>query len=538
METSADRATSPDLEAALVLWRFGLGPQAGSLAALGRAARDLLKEEIAERAVPVPVGPRLQSSAALLEALRLYSEAVKAERDRPPGSPGAAAAMAPSGQGAPASARPVQPASADPAKMPPPVPVPAAGMAEGMSAQKQPATASAPQMAAQPASKRRYLPQEILIAEAEARFSGTIHAPLIGFGERLVQFWANHFAVATGKGGEVHILAGAFEREAIRPHVFGRFEEMLQAVESHPAMLAFLDNQQSVGPQSPVGLKGKQGLNENLAREILELHTLGVDGGYTQADVTALARIITGWTVARGEKQPENLRGRFLFRAEAHEPGDQTVMGLTYAAGGVEQGRAALADLARHPATAHHLALKLARHFIADDPPPALTDRLAAAYTRSRGDLSAVYLALVEAPEAWNPALTKIRPPLDYVSLLLRTTGLKPKPEQVLQVMKALGQPLWDPSGPNGFSDKSENWASAEGLATRLDAASLFAGQALGQPGSQSGGQPGGDLDPRSFLADRLGPLLSPETLKTVSRAETRAQGLTLAFLSPEFQRR
>ena len=151
---------------------------------------------------------------------------------------------------------------------------------------------------------------------------------------------------------------------------------------------------------------------------------------------------------------------------------------------------------------------------------------MAAAYTRSRGDLSAVYLALVEAPESWNPALSKIRPPLEYVGLLLRTTGLRPKPEQILQVMKALGQPFWDPSGPNGFSDRSDSWASAEGLATRLDAASLFAGQVAG------------DVDPRGFLADRLGPLLSPGTLRAVSRAETKAQGLTLAFLSPEFQRR
>ncbi|OLP61771.1 hypothetical protein BJF93_18910 [Xaviernesmea oryzae] len=513
---------SKDMDAALALWRFGLGPQAGSIAALGDGARDLLREEVAERAVPVPSGARLHSTAALLEELRLFQQAEKAERERPP-SPAAAAGQPGQAASLPASdtaKAKVQPVSADPA-MAPAAMAGKSAQPDGMDPKPRMQTPKPPEMA-----KRRYLPQEILIAEAEARFNGTLHTPLIGFGERLAQFWTNHFAVATSKGGEVHIVAGAFEREAIRPHLFGPFEEMLQAVETHPAMLAFLDNQQSVGPASPVGQKGKQGLNENLAREIMELHTLGVDGGYHQADVTALARIITGWTVARSEKQPENVRGRFFFRPEAHEPGDQTVMGITYAAGGAEEGRAVLSDLARYPATAHHLAVKLARHFVADDPPAALVSRLASAYTRSKGNLSAVYLALIEAPEAWSPELGKIRPPLDYVGLMLRTTGLKPKPEQVLQVMKALGQPYWDPSGPNGFSDRSDGWASPEGLATRLDAASLFAGQVTG------------DLDPRAFVADRLGPLLSPQTLQTVSRAETRAQGLTLAFLSPEFQRR
>ncbi len=375
-----------------------------------------------------------------------------------------------------------------------------------------------------PVSKRPYLPQQVLLAEVDARFNGTIHQPLIGFGERLAMFWANHFAVATGKGGDVHILSGAFEREAIRPHVFGRFEDMLLAVETHPAMLYFLDNQQSIGPTSPANRNKHRGLNENLAREIMELHTLGVGSGYTQADVTSLARIITGWTVYRDEKHPGPI-GSFVFNAGAHEPGDQTVMGITYADDGVEQGKTALRDLARHPATARHLAAKLLRHFVADQPPPPLIEKLAAAYTRSHGDLSAVYTALIDADEAWSPNLTKLRSPLDYVVAILRATGLKPKPEQIVSVLNALGQPMWNPSGPNGFSDVSDGWASSEGLATRIDAANLFAHQAPA------------DIDPRLLVSDRLGPLASAQTIQAVSRAETKPQGLSIAFLSPEFQR-
>ncbi|TRL39441.1 DUF1800 domain-containing protein, partial [Rhizobium straminoryzae] len=375
-----------------------------------------------------------------------------------------------------------------------------------------------------PQREKPYLPQEILLAETDARFNGTIHQPLIGFGERLAMFWANHFAVAISKGGDVHILAGCMEREAIRPNLFGRFEDMLVAVETHPAMLVFLDNQQSVGPNSQANRNGKRGLNENLAREIMELHTLGVDGGYSQADVTAFARVITGWTVYRDRKRPGPL-GSFTFSDWAHEPGDQTVMGVTYADDGLDQGKAVLRDLARHPATARHLATKLARHFVSDQPPKALIDRMAAAYTKTDGDLSAVYMAMINADEAWTPQLTKVRPPLVYVTGLLRATGLKPKPNQILAVLKALGQPLWNPSGPNGFSDTTDAWASSEGLATRIDAANLFAHQI------------GGPVDPRAFAGDRFGPLLTDDTLQAISRAETKPQGLSIAFLSPEFQR-
>lgn len=515
-----------DLDAALALWRFGLGAQEGSIATIKDDPRDLLLQEVTEQAVPHPVGGSLRSTQDLLVSLYEFQAEEKAERERPLNAATNAAAQA------------MTAGAAKPAGMPADM---NGGAMGGMGGQNSmggqsgmngmgstmngpmpaPGTAAKPDV---PPSKRPYLPQQILLAEVDARFNGTIHQPLIGFGERLAMFWANHFAIATSKGGEVHIAAGAFEREAIRPNIFGRFEDLLLAVETHPAMLVFLDNRQSIGPNSPANKNGKRGLNENLAREIMELHTLGVGTGYSQGDVTSLAKIITGWAVYRDEKRP-GPQGAFTFNANAHEPGDHDVMGITYAEGGVEQGRSVLRDLARHPATAKHLAFKLARHFVADDPPPALVAKMTAAYTKSQGNLSAVYRAMLTADEAWEPQLKKMRPPLQYITALLRSTGIKPKPQQIVSTLKALGQPFWDPSGPNGFSDVTDGWASSEGLATRIDAANLFAHQA---PGS---------FDPRKFVGDRLGPLLTADTLQAVSRAETRPQGLSIAFLSPEFQR-
>ncbi|MGG7518153.1 DUF1800 domain-containing protein [Allorhizobium undicola] len=478
-------SNSNEMDAALALWRFGLGAKEGGVTALGSGARDLLAQEIRDQAMPVPQGQNLQSTGLLLNGFFAYQAEVKAEREQQK-----TAAMSMAGEGG-------------------------AGIAPAM----------APMMRPDPAEKRPYFPQQILLEEVGARFSGTIHEPLIGFGERLAMFWTNHFSVAVTKSGEVHVLAGAFEREVIRPHVFGRFSDMLLAVETHPAMLLFLDNQQSIGPNSPQGKKKGRGLNENLAREIMELHTLGVDGGYTQGDVTSLASMITGWSFNRSRDDPQNT-GAFQFNASAHEPGSKVLLGKTYPDGGFGQGRTALMALAAHPATAHHLAFKLARYFVADQPPPQLVKSMADAYLKNDGNLSAVYRAMIESDLAWQPQLTKLRQPLDYLTALLRTADLRPKPEQVLSALKALGQPFWNPSGPNGFADVSDAWASSEGLATRMDVASLFAHQILG------------NVDPRQFVADRLGPLASAQTLQAVARAETKPQGLAIAFLSPEFQRR
>lgn len=478
-------------DAVLALWRFGLGARSGDLAAIGGDPRGLLRQEIVEAYVPMPEGPELRSSAELFAELVAFNAAVKAEREAAPATPQAT----------------------------PPIASPDATSATGMM------SAPSNDMSRPQAPPRPNLPQQVLLAEVEARFSGTIHQPMIGFGERLAMFWANHFCVAVGKSGPVHIMAGAFEREAIRPHVYGKFEDMLIAVESHPAMLFYLDNNQSIGPNSPANRNGHRGLNENLARETMELHSLGVDGGYTQADVTALSRVLTGWMITRGDNS-QGPAGQFYFNARAHEPGDQRVMGRTYRDAGAEQGYAVLRDLARHPATARHLSFKLARYFVSDQPSAELVSRITSTFIRTGGDLREVYLALVDSEEAWTHPAGKMRAPLDYTVAILRATGLHPKPQQVLAVLKAMGQPFWNPSGPNGFSDTSDGWASAEGLAARLDAASFFAHQMTGAE------------DPRAFFRDRFGATGSQATFEAISRAETRPQGLSIAFLSPEFLRR
>ena len=229
---------------------------------------------------------------------------------------------------------------------------------------------------------------------------------------------------------------------------------MVMAVEQHPAMLFYLDNAQSIGPNSRNGLANKNGLNENLGREIMELHTLGVGGGYTQADVTSLARIITGWTVSSPDDDGI-YGGRFTFAFDRHEPGDQVLLGKTYPAGGVTQGEAALTDLANHPSTAAHIARQLATHFVADDPPQTLVDLLTQTFTNTGGDLGAVTRALVTAPEAWTSGATKIRTPVEFIVAANRLTGTRGDPYATVGLLQALGQPLWNPSGPNGFPDRA-----------------------------------------------------------------------------------
>src|SRR3981081_1016985 len=242
------------------------------------------------------------------------------------------------------------------------------------------------------------------IAPRRWRGCRTPRSPIAGSHEARVAFWSNHFCISANKGELARMWAGSFEREAIRPHVLGRFGDMLKAVEQHPAMLFFLDNQQSLGPESRAGQNRKRGLNENLAREIMELHTLGVGGGYSQEDVTSLARIITGWTFA-GRQGQLGTPGNFVFNANAHQPGPQRLLGKTYEAGGLGQGEAALADIARHPSTAKFIATKFVRHFVADDPPPALVARLQDVFRKSDGDLKAMTTALLDSDEAWQGPL-------------------------------------------------------------------------------------------------------------------------------------
>jgi uncharacterized protein (DUF1800 family) len=414
---------------------------------------------------------------------------------------------------------------------------------EHMAATAQPAKASAQTMPAQatsvpiapaqpvspPAATAKPTPPieaTLFRAEAQARFDKALRAEA-GFVERLVYFWSNHFCVSVAKDNIVRASAGAFEREAIRPFVLGRFADMLMAVERHPAMLFYLDNQQSIGPDSRAGKNRQRGLNENLAREIMELHTLGVGSGYTQADVTSFARILTGWTMA-GREGRLGEPGSSVFNANAHEPGDAVLLGKTYPAGGMGQAEAALNDIASHPATAQHIATELARHFIADDPPPAAVARLAKVFAKSDGNLRALAATLIDMPEAWSAPLTKMRSPFDYIAAIRRAAGPGPAndPGQSLNWLNALGEPLWQPPGPNGFSDQADSWASAEGMKIRLDIAWQAARQVK-------------DIgNPSDMLDAVIGPSASPETRQAVARAESKQQGLALLLMAPEFQRR
>ena len=361
------------------------------------------------------------------------------------------------------------------------------------------------------------LPQQILQNEAAARYDAAIGAD-IGFVERLVWFWSNHFCVSADKDSA---MVGAYEREAIRPHVLGRFGDMLAAAESHPAMLFYLDNVQSMGADSIAGINRDKGLNENLAREILELHTLGVRSGYTQNDVTSFANVLTGWTwVDPGE--PEH-GGEFLFNKRLHQPGERAVLGKNYPDTDVDQGRAVLADLARHPATAQHIAQKLARHFVADDPPPSLVAKLAKAFKDTDGNLKEVAKVLVTAEESWTPARTKLKPPSEWIVGTLRLTGAPWTIGRVLGAQAALGQALWRPPAPNGYPDTEAAWI--DGVPRRLDVANEFAGRVPA-------------ADPMALLDGGLGPLASRDTRETIARAESRNQALALLVMAPEFLRR
>jgi uncharacterized protein (DUF1800 family) len=382
--------------------------------------------------------------------------------------------------------------------------------------------ASAASAAAQPddkAAKQPQLPALLVQNEAKARYDAAVDAE-IGFLERLVWFWSNHFCISADK---ILSMAGAYEREAIRPHVLGRFADMLTAAESHPAMLFYLDNIESMGANSVAGINRDKGLNENLAREILELHTLGVRSGYSQADVTSFANVLTGWTwVALGEP---NHGGEFVFVKRLHEPGKQTVLGRRYADSGVEQGRAVLADLARHPATARHVATKLARHFVADEPPPTLVAKLEQTFKDTDGDLKHVAEALILADESWTPQRTKLKRPSEWIAGILHGTGVHPSNVgRVMGAQALLGEPLWRPPAPNGYPDTEAAWI--DGVPRRLDIASEAAQRLPPQ------------TDPFALLDSALGPLASRETRETIARAESRTQALALLLMAPEYLRR
>lgn len=339
------------------------------------------------------------------------------------------------------------------------------------------------------------------------------------FRERLVWFWANHFTVSRRRG-EVTAVMHAYVREAIRPHVTGRFADMLLAVIRHPAMLLYLDNAQSVGPNSRAGQGGRRGLNENLARECLELHTVTPAAGYTQEDVTAFARILTGWSIDLQSPAPG-----FIFRPNAHEPGEHIVLGQRFPAR-EEGGEAALRFLANHPATHHALAVKLVRHFIADTPPPDAVRRIESVLRDTGGDLKSAALALTRLPAAWSPPLTKLRSPADYVTAVIRALGLPPGKRPEMQgAMANLGQPFFAAPLPNGWPDTAADWAGPEAMMRRVDWAYTVAGRA-------------GTAEPLAIADATLGPLLPAATRTAIARAGSRREALTLLLTAPEFQRR
>jgi len=325
--------------------------------------------------------------------------------------------------------------------------------------------------------REQLLPHYLAQAAARTRISLTSAA---SFRERLVQFWSNHFAVSVDKPITLGV-AGAMENEAIRPHVTSRFRDLLVAVETHPAMITYLDNQRSAGPNSLLAsrlghrsgaqpaLAQRVGINENLAREVLELHTLGVDGGYTQQDVTTFAAVLSGWSIGGG-RFPQGAPGSFQFREAIHEPGAKTLLGKRYAEGGFEQGLAVLEDLARHPATARHLSTKLVRHFVTDDPPPALIERLARTFRATDGDLPSVYESLVTWDGAWSPTPVKFKTPRDFAYSALRAFAVVPDaPRQLLAPFELLGQPHFKPGSPAGWPDRAQDWDGADALMKRIE---------------------------------------------------------------------
>ena len=383
---------------------------------------------------------------------------------------------------------------------------------------------------------RTFLPRYAKALEARYAVAVSTDRP---FFERLVHFWGNHFTVSGAKPESLPTVP-SFDRDVARRHAVGRFGDLLMASCTHPAMLVYLDNVLSVGPNSyigqhpmvlPVALRERmKGINENLAREILELHTLGVRTGYTQGDVTSFAKVITGWMIVRPGRESvgEGETGLFHYQGYAHEPGPQRVLNKLYTQDGFDQGKAVLADLSRNPATATHIATKLTRHFVADDPPPAVVDRLARRYLDTDGDLKAVMIALVQSPEAWTPAPAKLKPPEDYVVSAARALGGTPLTGmQLLAVLDRMGQKPYYATGPDGWADVEGAWIGPDAIWKRIEWATAL-----------SKGTAAATIDPAAIAGEALGASLGPETLKSIRLAESPAQGLALFLASPEFQRR
>lgn len=492
-------ASDDRLDASIALTRFGLGASPGEIDAVARGPRAWLDGQIRASGAPQPQGSFPTSSERVVQYAE-YRDAASNARQVRRQSPTDATAMTPAS-------------------------------ANGETPQAQ-AAFDARRM------ERRNLTQDTAQEFlARARLGATTPD---GFAERWALFWSNALTVSAVKFQSA-VFIGQYEREAIRPHVFGAFADLLVAAEQHPAMLLYLDQAQSIGPNSPAGQRRSAGLNENLAREILELHTVGADGGYTQADVTEFARALTGWSLeGQGARQPRRPNARraafladqpgadgFAFRPILHEPGERTVMGRKHGPAGEAQGEAILRDLATRPQTAKRLAHRIAAHFVADDPPPPLVAALETAWLSSNGRLDVVARALISAPEAWAPAPAKVKTPYEFIVSTHRALGTAPQRPQGLQPpLVAMGQPAFSAPSPEGWPDTAADWAGPDALVKRLEWASTVADAARGQN------------EPVQIAEAALGPRLSDRTRTAVSRAESRPEALTLFLMSPEFQRR
>jgi uncharacterized protein (DUF1800 family) len=485
----------PQARAALALHRFGFGPKPGTIDAIASDPRGALLAELDKPGAGLVRGDGLLASAPAFRMVSDYNAERQARQVL-------AARTQKEREKREAEQRMV------------------ASAPDASSEQKMEAAAAPARPAAMATAETARDPgEQIIIAEIKARLEAALDAD-IGFVERLVWFWSNHFCISADK---IRSMSGAYEREAIRPHILGKFADLLLAAEGHPAMLFYLDNAASMGPNSVAGLNRNRGLNENLAREILELHTLGVRTGYSQDDVTTFAKVLTGWSFNDPGNDPVR-GGEFLFNRRFHEPGVLKVIGRDYHDTGIEQGRAVLADLARHPATAAHVATKLACHFVSDEPPPVLVTRLEAAFRDSDGDLRHTAKALVESPEAWDEARTKLKRPGEWMVGMVRAAGVGSNGLRFGRNQATLGEPVWRPPSPRGHPDVTSAWI--DGIGQRLDVANSFAGRIAEQ------------TDPNGVLETALGPLARAETREGVARSDSRQQALVLLFMSSEFQRR
>ena len=379
--------------------------------------------------------------------------------------------------------------------------------------------------AARQESRRRM----VAFAQAEQRAAFTRRVVTDRpFVERLVAFWSNHLCISAGAKAQVAPLAGSYEREVIRPHALGRFEDMVLASARHPAMLLYLDNAQSVGPSSRAArqARGRQrrGLNENYARELLELHTLGVNGGYTQGDVTELARLLTGWTIG-GLGPRESGPASFEFRPALHEPGSKTVLRARYGEG-AEAGERAIRALCRHPSTASFVATKLVTHFVSDAPPKGAVDAIARVFRESEGDLKRVAEALVALPEAWaGGSERKFRTPQDWVVASLRAFDTREVPDSLFPSLRQLRHPLWAPAAPKGFGDTRQEWADPDSLMNRAELA-----RNIGRRVARAGVEPAGLLAVMEVPSDDpVRGMLSDTSIPADQR-------VALAIAGPAFQ--